>query len=165
MSPVPSELKDWAQVAAHCATAAGFITVTVTLMLNWRNYVQLSKHNSLEFQFKLWDLLRSKPPGQQDICEIIDAEEWSKLSDIPARERRHKLFLFEQIALLVNSKYMHPHLAHYMFGYHAIRCWDRKEFWPDLPDKTTGYWKLLQEFIEQMKSVEGQPWEKRRKKF
>jgi hypothetical protein len=163
-----TQVKDFAEVLANFATAVGFITVVITLLLNWRNYVRQSRQNSLDFQFKLWDLLRAKPDGQKDmkdICQIIDDEEWGKLSEISPNDRRHKLFLFEQIALLVNSKHMHPDIAHYMFGYHAIRCWDREEFWPALPDKTTGYWKLLQDFVEQMRKVDAKPWKERRKRF
>lgn len=162
MSP---QLKDWVEVLANLATAIGFIAVVITLLLTWRNYLQQNKQNNLDFQFKLWNLLTSKPAGQKDICELIDAQEWDKLKEIPPTDRRQKLFLFEQIALLVKAKYMHPNLAHYMFGYHAIRCWERPEFWSDLPDKTSGYWKVLQEFVERMRQVEAQPWKERGLRF
>jgi hypothetical protein len=134
---MPSDaVKAWAQVLAHWGTAAGFIAIAATLFLNWRNYAQQNRQKRAEFYFKLWDQVRTPQPGRLDICEVIDAGQWKKLSEISVRERRQKFLFFEQVALLVNSKLIHPHIAHYMFGYHAIRCWDHDEFWGGLPPKS-----------------------------
>jgi hypothetical protein len=159
MSPVT---KDLAQVLADLATVAAVAGGLITLFLGWRTYHNQNKQKRVEFYFQIWEQLRSMP-GHGPICEAIDVKEWEKLRRIPVTQRREKFFFFEQVALLVNSKFMHPHIAYYMFGYHAIRCWDHEEYWDGLPEK--GYWKLLEAFVEQMRRIESSPWEKRRKKF
>jgi hypothetical protein len=114
----------------------------------------------------MWEQLRPTTAEQPDICEIIDAKQWDRLSSVPVGDRRQKLFLFEQVAALVNAGLMNKYLADYMFGYHAIKCWDHAEFWPGLPQKATGYWKLLERFVNQMNKIERDvSWEKRRKRM
>ncbi|MGH9966892.1 MAG: hypothetical protein ACREBG_03525 [Pyrinomonadaceae bacterium] len=159
MSP---ETKDLAEVLAHWATAAGVLGGLITLLLGWRTYVQQGNQKRVEFYFDIWDQLRSMP-GHGWICEAIDAQQWAMLTEVSVSDRREKFFFFEQVALLVNPGFLHPHIAYYMFGYHAIRCWDHEEYWPGLPEKR--YWKLLQSFVEQMREVERLPWKKRRKRF
>jgi hypothetical protein len=163
---MPSDaLKAWAEVAAHLVTAATLLVAITTLFVGWRNYALQGVQKRVEFFFEMWDQLRSKTTERLDICEVIDARQWDKLGAIPVRDRRQKLFLFEQVAMLVNSGLMAPAVAHYMFGYHAIKCWDRPEFWPDLPDRDSDYWKLLRGFVQQMRKVDTVPWPARRRKM
>jgi hypothetical protein len=159
MSPA---MKDWAQVLADVFTVAAVIGGLFTLWVGWRTYRQQNKQKRVEFYFQLWNQLRSMP-GHARICEAIDAKQWDKLTEISVTERREKFFFFEQVALLVNSGLMHAHIAYYMFGYHAIRCWDHEEYWQGLPER--GYWKLLESFVEQMRKIEFLSWDQRRNQF
>jgi hypothetical protein len=79
-------------------------------------------------------------------------------AQLAKRSRAEKYFLiglFEQVALLVNSGLMRREVAHYMFGYRAIRCWNSTQFWANLDDKDSDmYVSLFKDFVRQMQEVE-----------
>lgn len=48
---------------------------------------------------------------------------------------------------------MKKHVAHYMFSYYAIRCWESENFWQDL-NRESYYWALFRDFVFEMKKLE-----------
>jgi hypothetical protein len=54
---------------------------------------------------------------------------------------------------MYNSKILKTGIAHYMFGYYAIRCVDSKNFWSGI-NKESGYWALFISFASEMKKME-----------
>jgi hypothetical protein len=77
--------------------------------------------------------------------------------------KRDYLGLFEEVALAMNSQLINPSVAHYMFGYYAILCWESDDFWEGV-NKLTPYWSLLADFVERMK-LEQQSFEFERSTF
>lgn len=71
----------------------------------------------------------------------------------PAADKRDLLGLFEEVALMMNSKLIRNEVAHYMFGSYVIACYQCDHFWVNL-DKNDKYWKLFNDFAVQMKYVE-----------
>jgi hypothetical protein len=53
----------------------------------------------------------------------------------------------------MNSGLIRKQVAHYMFGYYAIQCWENSYFWSDVNRDST-YWLVFQDFAEQMMSIE-----------
>jgi hypothetical protein len=45
------------------------------------------------------------------------------------KKAEYFLGFFEEVALMMNSGLIRKEVAHYMFGYYAIHCWDSKNFW------------------------------------
>ena len=76
-----------------------------------------------------------------------------KLQSVPYKDKRDYLGFFEEIALMVNSGIIRIELAHYMFGYYAIRCWESDCFWGDV-NRDSQYWVLFKEFVRKMKEIE-----------
>ncbi len=109
----------------------------------------------------MWQRVKDVP-HRKAICDAIDDKALT-LHTIPHEQKRDLLGVFEEVALLVNSKLMRPDVAYYMFGYYAIRCWDTDAFWGNWPDgRDEVYWKLLKSFVERMKEIEQKPAEFRR---
>jgi hypothetical protein len=64
----------------------------------------------------------------KEICNLLDQED-PTLADYPFKEKRDFLGLFEEVALALNSGLIRPYVAHYMFGYYAILCWEDVARW------------------------------------
>lgn len=89
-----------------------------------------------------------------------DSEE---LAGIPFKDKRDYLGLFEEIAISMNSGLIRKEVAHYMFGYYAITCWNSEYFWQDV-NRNSIYWIVFKDFVEQMTEVENK-FKYSRKKF
>ena len=54
---------------------------------------------------------------------------------------------------MLNSKLINSDVAHYMFGYYAVRCINSNHFWQGM-EKESPYWALFQHFAKCMKEFE-----------
>lgn len=86
------------------------------------------------------------------LCDLLDRDDL-QLRHIPFKDKRDLLGLFEEIALMTNSRIIHKEVSHYMFGYYAIRCWESTNFWAGVNRNST-YWELFRDYVEQMKKIE-----------
>jgi hypothetical protein len=57
--------------------------------------------------------------------------------------------MFEEVALMLNSGIIRPAVAHYMFGYYAIRCGRSTHFWNSV-NRHASYWALFNDFVARM---------------
>jgi hypothetical protein len=53
---------------------------------------------------------------------------------------------------MMNSGLINKHVAHYMFGYYALRCWESKYFRISV-NKESIYRDGFRDFVKQMKYV------------
>jgi hypothetical protein len=86
------------------------------------------------------------------IAELLEKDD-TELTNVPFKDKRDFLGLFEEVAIMMNSKLIKKEVAHYMFGYYAIKCWDSKNFW-NTANRDSIYWKLFKNFVIEMKDVE-----------
>lgn len=86
------------------------------------------------------------------ICFLLETNS-PELRDIERKERQKFLGFYEQIAIMYNSKILKSHIAHYMFGYYAIRCAGSDHFWHDM-DRESGYWALFNAFALEMRKID-----------
>ena len=52
-----------------------------------------------------------------------------------------------------NSGLLRTSVAHYMFGYYAIRCYQSKNFWNDV-NRDSYYWAIFVNFARKMEAIE-----------
>ena len=88
----------------------------------------------------------------REICILLDTDN-TKLIEIPNERKLQFLGFYEQVALMLNSKLIESEVAHYMFGYYAVRCIDSVNFWNG-EDKDSPYWALFRHFADRMKEFE-----------
>ena len=86
------------------------------------------------------------------ICFLLETNS-PELRDIERKERQKFLGFYEQIAIMHNSKIIRSDIAHYMFGYYAIRCYGSDHFWHDM-DRESGYWALFKVFAVEMRKMD-----------
>ena len=88
----------------------------------------------------------------KEICAKVEGDD-PALLQMPFKDKRDFLGFFEEIAIMMNSGLIRKEVAHYMFGYYAIRCWESDNFWSGV-NRGSIYWKLFEDFIIQMKDIE-----------
>jgi hypothetical protein len=86
------------------------------------------------------------------ICGLL-REESPELATCPFQDKYDFLALFEEVALMMNSRLIREPVAHYMFGYYAILCWESDPFWTGLT-RDSDYWKVFAAFAATMKRRE-----------
>lgn len=86
------------------------------------------------------------------ICALLEMDN-SELLDVPFKDKRDFLGLFEEVAIGLNSGLIRLSVAHYMFGYYAIRCWESQHFWEDV-NRDSIYWIVFKDFVDQMSAEE-----------
>lgn len=86
---------------------------------------------------------------QAYVEEPLAEEARRELRELPFRVERDYLGLFEEIALTMNSGLIRPGVAHYMFGYYALLCWESDELWADV-NRLSTHWTLFADFCEQI---------------
>ncbi len=87
-----------------------------------------------------------------DLFELLE-EDAPSLTELPFEKKQDLIGFYEDIALAVNSGLLKKEVAHYMFAYYALRCWDSKHFWENI-NRESHYWTLFRHFVIEMKKVE-----------
>lgn len=53
----------------------------------------------------------------------------------------------------MNTGLIKPEIAHCMFGYCAMRCWENDLFWEEI-NRNSHYWRVFREFVKKMEDLE-----------
>jgi hypothetical protein len=88
----------------------------------------------------------------KEICSMLNDND-PKLLQIERQEKMDFLGFFEEIALMLNSGLIKKEVAHYMFGYYVIQCWESNNFWNTVSRDGT-YWVVFKEFVKEMEKME-----------
>lgn len=138
------QLKDVAEIV-------GGAIALVTLV---RSLVEYTKRGAQDRAARFEELrIRFKSdPMFRKICDLLESDS-PELRKVPFKEKRDFIGFFEEIALIVNTGLMKKAVAHYMFGYYALRCWDSQNFWSDV-NRDSPYWALFEHFTRQMQEIE-----------
>ena len=106
-------------------------------------------------RIELYEIYRRKLKEDETIRSVVDALENDNgnIVEISRIDKYMFLGFYEDIALLMNTGLIKPEIAHYMFGYYAMRCWENESFWNDI-NRNSHYWRVFREFVEKMKDLE-----------
>ena len=145
------------QIAAIFGVPVGLITLLSGLF----EYRKQGKNKRAEFFIIMRQRLKDNP-AFQNIRTLLDNGD-KELEDVPITDRMNFLGYFEEVAIMLNSKMIRKDIAHYMFGYYAIRCSESKYFWEGIADRSQ-YWVLFNKFAQTMKQVEDEMLEDKTRK-
>jgi hypothetical protein len=118
----------------------GVILAIATTIVGLKQYRLQGEQKRAEFFIEMRRKLKENPMFK-NICDLIETND-PKLQNIPFKEKRDFLGFFEEIALMMNSGLIQKEVAHYMFGYYAIRCWENENFWVEV-ERDSMYWIQL----------------------
>ncbi len=145
-----------AEVLELIKTGTIVITGVVGLVTFYKGYKEYKLSNTQK-RVELFERYRSNLRDNESyakILNLIEADD-DELLTLPLVEKYQYLGFFEEIALLVNSKLVKKEIAHYMFGYLAIACWNSEDFWSNL-NRDAIYWRVFRQFVDEMKTVEAE---------
>jgi len=149
--PATSKTSFTLDVAKNIATILGAIIATLTLGKGAIEYVQQGAQKRAESFFEMRKRLKDNPI-YRDILSMVDLRD-PAVQATSFKDRRDLLGFFEEVALLVNSRVIRREVAHYMFGYYAIRVWENDDFWHGV-NRASPYWALFRHFAEDMQAIE-----------
>jgi hypothetical protein len=133
------------------ATIAGVVIALAALIKGVFEYVKQGAQKRAE-QFVEMRKRFKENETFRELAELIENND-PKLGSESFKNKLYYTGFFEEVALMVNSGLIKSEVAHYMFGYYAIRCWDNEYFWNDL-NRETPYWALFRDFVAKMKKIE-----------
>jgi hypothetical protein len=140
-----SEVKDWTAITAG-AIALATLAKSVIEYVKQGAQGRAKQFSELRVRFK-------SDPTFRNICDLLENDS-PDLRKVPPGAKIDFLGFYEEIALLVNSRLMKKHVAHYMFAYYAIRCWESDNFWQNQMNRDSPYWALFRYFVSQMAEIE-----------
>jgi hypothetical protein len=144
------ELIQAAPALSAVIAALAFAVATGTFL---KGVLEYKNQNTLKRFEKFAEIEQHfKEDGILDICMLLETDD-PRLNSISDQERIRFLGFYEQIAIAYNSGILKPRIAHYMFGYYAIRCCNSRNFWIGL-NQESSYWMLFNEFANEMQKVE-----------
>lgn len=149
-------LSDWKDLATIVGAVVAFVTLLKGVIEYTKQGAQKRAEHFIEMRKRLKENLTFK-----QICALTEGND-EQLKKLQFSDKRDFLGFFEEVALMVNSGLIKKEVAHYMFGYYALRCWESDSFWMGV-NRDSPYWALFKDFATQMKEVEESFVFKRRK--
>ncbi|MET0752472.1 MAG: hypothetical protein ABWZ66_03830 [Pyrinomonadaceae bacterium] len=140
-------LDDWKNIA----TIVGGVVALFALIKGVYEYVKQGSQKRAEQFFEMRNRFKDND-SFKEIADLTESDN-SKLKDIPFKEKREYLGFMEEVAIAVNSELIKPEIAHYMFGYYAIKCWKSQNFWSGV-NRDSIYWIVFKNFVEKMQGIE-----------
>jgi hypothetical protein len=133
------------------STVIGAVVAAFTLAKALFEYIRQNAAKRAEF----FITMRARLKENETFRNLLDQIEHDdpNLGGIDFKEKRDLLGFFEEIALMLNSGIVRADVAHYMFGYYAIRCWESEHFWQGV-NRESQYWSAFADFVVRMKSIE-----------
>ena len=141
------QIEIFADVATVAAGVIALLTFITGVIEYSRQGAQKRAEHFLEMRKRLKDNQTFK-----HICDLLEGDN-PELLNVSFKDKRDLLGFFEEVALMMNSNLIRREVAHYMFGYYAIRCWQSENFWSNVA-RNSMYWKLFRDFAIEMEKVE-----------
>lgn len=143
------------------ATIFGVVIALLALIKGLVEYIKQGSQKRAEHFLTIRKRLKENDVFKH-ICVLLETDD-PELINVPFKDKRDFLGLFEEVAIGMNSGLIKLSVAHYMFGYYAIRCWESQYFWKDV-NRDSIYWIVFKDFVKQMKEIE-EAFQFKRRKF
>jgi len=136
---------------AKWATGTGSFVALITLIVGVAEFRRQGAQKRADY-FHIMRLHFKENTVFLRLCDLLEQDK-EELAEISFKDKRELLGFFEEIALGLNSRLIRRKVAHYMFGYYAIRCWESTNFWSNV-NRDSYYWGLFNSFVDDMKRIE-----------
>ena len=133
------------------ATILGVVIALLALINGLVEYIKQGAQKRAEHFLTIRKRLKENDAFKH-ICALLENDA-PELINVPFKDKRDFLGLFEEVAIGMNSGLIKLTVAHYMFGYDAIRCWESQHFWKGV-SRDSIYWIVFKDFVKQMKETE-----------
>lgn len=132
---------------------AVIIGVFISVLTLAKGVFEYSRHLANE-RAEYFFALEKRLVDNENFLKILGMLEFDDpaVSTVPFVQKRELIGLFEEVAIMMNSKFMRKEVALYFFGYYAIDCWNSDPFCHDI-DRNSPYWIVFREFVATMKTI------------
>lgn len=141
--------------ARNIAVIAAALVGAATLLKGVFEYMRQNAQKRAELYMQLGKQFIENTNFKR-LFDLLDRRADDELRQLEYAHKLEFLRFFEDIAVLMNSRLIRPHVAHYMFAYYAIGCWESDGFWSDI-NRDSKYWALFRQFVAKMQSLEDAP--------
>ncbi|HET9765930.1 MAG TPA: hypothetical protein VFS60_03730 [Thermoanaerobaculia bacterium] len=141
-------LSDWKDLASIVGAAIALLALIKGVF----EYSAQGAQKRADLFFAMREKLKENETYREIFALLEDDS--PKLLEVAYKDRRDLLGVFEELALLLNSGLITEAVAHYMFGYYAIACWDSTNFWADMT-RDSPYWSAFRDLVTRMQQREG----------
>lgn len=141
----------WLILIKDVAIVIGGLVALLTFINGILEYTRQGAQKRVEQFMTLRRRLKENPAFYR--ISAFLADDHPDLRDVEPQDKRDYLGLLEEVALLMNSHLIRPDVAHYMFGYYAVRCLESTNFWVNV-ERESIYWSLFHDFAKRMKDEE-----------
>lgn len=148
------DLETAKNIALIVSASVAAITLIITAISGILAFLQFRRSVALRRadQFAAMRTRREESGTINRLAALLETDS-TELRDIPWEDKIDLLGFYEDVALMVNSGLIREHVAHYMFAYYALRCWESDNFWYDV-NRYSSYWALFRDFVERMQKIE-----------
>ena len=133
------------------AIILGSLVGLLTLIKAVYEYTKQSAQKRAEEFFKI-DRIFVENKEFMKLIQLLD-DDSEELIDFDIKVKTNFLRFYENVALMINSGLIRKHVAHYMFSYYSLNCWDSDKFWESF-DREDAYWALFVQFVKDMKAID-----------
>ena len=134
--------------------AATLIGSAVALFTLFKSMLEYKKQGTLK-RAELFFQMEERYTKFLYLFALLDHQDDEKICDqlksLPFEKKLDFLGFYEELAMMVESGLIRRAVAHYMYGYYAIACWDSVAFWNE-EDRDDPYWRLFKNFVEQSRA-------------
>ena len=134
-------------ISKDMAIIAGTIVALTTFLTGVLEFARQSHLRRVE-QFVQMRRRFLETPEFQEILRLITTDD-ARLEHIAVQSRRNFGGFLEEVALMVNSRFISREVAHYMFGHYVLMTSQSVNFWKGL-ERDGRYWTLFHAFAAQM---------------
>jgi len=136
--------------AKDITTIIGVLIAAIALIKGVLEYVRQGAQKRAEYFLAM----QKRLVENETFLNILNLLEFDdpKVTEIPFKHKRELLGLFEEVSIMLNSGLIRKSVAHYMFGYYAVDCWESDAFWRGM-DRNSPHWIVFKNFALEMKHV------------
>jgi hypothetical protein len=149
--------KNLTSVVASICTVVGTVVGLIALCKGFVEYVKQGAQKRAESFLEM----RRKYSEFNDVCQHLELtdnpDSAADIEGLSFAKKRAFIGFYEELALMTQSGLINWQVAHYMFGYYAIKCSDSKIFWEKKNgglDSGDHYWQLFNAFVKRARTEE-----------
>jgi hypothetical protein len=145
---------------AHLSAICTLISTIVAAVALWKGFREYQKQGSQK-RTDLFLEMRRRYHEFDDICANLESKfdpgSNEYIRKLSFARKRAFIGFYEELALMTQSGLINWQVAHYMFGYYAIKCFDSEIFWDREQNGLNSgdhYWRLFGAFVKRAKIEE-----------
>jgi hypothetical protein len=135
---------------AQVTAAVAVLTFVIAVATFAKAIVEYARQNSLKRFEKFQEINQKFQTAEMKTIRLMLEEGDPKIENLPYIDKYQFMSIYEEVAVMLNSKLISEIVAYYFCGYHALLCDENSRFWSDI---NRPEWVLYNYYVEHMKNM------------